>query len=175
MLFLAVEWERKGGDIAVEAARRLNEDGIPTTLVVVGCTPPADQIEPFVDCRGFVDKRTEAGREELSRLLAESHVLIHPARAEAYGLALTEASAFGLPVVAAGVGGITTIVHDGRNGHALAAGSSPAAYAAAVSRIVEDRERMLGFARSSRAEYDARLNWEVAGGAVADRLARLAR
>jgi glycosyltransferase involved in cell wall biosynthesis len=128
-----------------------------------------------VECRGFVDKRTAAGRAELGRLLSESHVLIHPARAEAYGLALTEASAFGVPVVAAAVGGITTIIRDGRNGYALPPDADGAEYAAVVAGVVEDRARMLELARSSRAEYDARLNWEVAGRAVVDRLTRLAR
>jgi hypothetical protein len=170
MLFLAVDWDRKGGDIALDAARRLNDGGVPTTLVVAGCDPPTGQREPFVECRGFVDKRTETGRAELTRLLSESHVLIHPARAEAYGVALTEASAFGLPAVAAGVGGITTIIRDGRNGYTLPPGATGDEYAAVVRGIVEDRESMVSLARSCREEYDGRLNWEVASSAVVEQL-----
>jgi glycosyltransferase involved in cell wall biosynthesis len=173
LLFLAVEWDRKGGDIAVEATRKLNARGIPTKLVVAGCTPPPEQIESFVECRGFIDKRDEAGRAQLRRLLAESHFLIHPARAEAYGIAMTEASAFGLPVVAAGVGGITTIVRPGRNGYTFPAEADGGDYATAVQEIFEDREHMLALAQTSRDEYDVRLNWEVAAAAVADRLGGL--
>ena len=41
LLFLGVDWERKGGALAVEAARILNQRGLPTELVVVGCEPPS--------------------------------------------------------------------------------------------------------------------------------------
>ena len=39
LLLIGVDWARKGAAIAVEAARRLNADGISTTLRVIGCTP----------------------------------------------------------------------------------------------------------------------------------------
>jgi glycosyltransferase involved in cell wall biosynthesis len=176
LLFLAVEWERKGGDIAVEAARWLNALGIPTTLVVVGCTPPAEHArEEFVDCRGFLDKKSAEGTAELRRLLAESHFLIHPARADATPIALAEASGFGLPVVASQVGGIPTIVRDGCNGYTLPSESEGEAYAALVKELFEDRQRMLSLARDTYGEYASRLNWDASGAAVARHLARLVR
>jgi len=174
LLFLAVEWERKGGDIAVEAARWLNDSGIPTTLVVAGCSPPPDQSEPFVQYRGFLDKKTETGQAELRRLLAESHFLIHPARADATPIVLAEASAFGLPVVASSVGGIRTIVRSGRNGYTLSPEADGEVYGALVKDIFEDRTRMRTLARSSHCEYRIRLNWDAAGAAVAQRLEQLA-
>jgi glycosyltransferase involved in cell wall biosynthesis len=173
LLFLAGEWERKGGDIGVEAARWLNDSGIPTTLVVAGCSPPIDQSESFVECRGFLDKRTETGQAELRQLLAESHFLIHPARAEAFGIVLAEANAFGLPIVASSVGGIGTIVRSGRNGYALSPEADGETYGALVKEMFEDRKRMLNLARSSYHEYRSRLNWDVAGAAVLERLEQL--
>jgi glycosyltransferase involved in cell wall biosynthesis len=174
LLFLAVEWERKGGDIAVETARRLNEAGVPTTLVVVGCEPPADAArEPFVECRGFLDKKSVEGNAELRRLLAGSHFLIHPARADATPIALAEASAFALPVLASQAGGIPTIVEDGRNGYTLPNHFDGEQYAALVKELFDDRPRMLRLAHDSYGEYLSRLNWDSSGAAVARALARL--
>jgi hypothetical protein len=175
LLFLAVEWERKGGDVAVEAARSLNAAGIETTLVVVGCEPPHELRRPYVECRGFLDKKTEHGRAELRSLLAESHFLIHPARADATPIALPEASAFGLPVVASAVGGIPTIVRGGRNGYTLDPGSSGADYAVILQELFEDRCRLLSLAQSAHEEYTTRLNWDAAGRAVVSRVAQLLR
>ena len=55
LLFVGMEWERKGGPVAVEAARQLNEAGIPSTLRVVGPMPP-QPLPPFVEPVGFLDK-----------------------------------------------------------------------------------------------------------------------
>ena len=173
LLFLAVEWERKGGDLAIETARLLNERGIPTTLVVVGCTPPDGEAPGFVDLRGFVSKKTDEGRAELRRLLAESNLLIHPARADATPVALPEASAHGLPVLAAAVGGIPTIIRDGVNGYALSAGSAPEAYAALAAVLAGDPGRYRALALSAAAEFRTRLNWTSAGAAVVERVRAL--
>ncbi len=40
LLFIGVDWERKGGALAFEAAKLLNERGIRTVLKVVGCDAP---------------------------------------------------------------------------------------------------------------------------------------
>src|SRR6185369_14573423 len=42
LLFLGVEWERKGGDIALESFRLLNKKGVNAHLHIVGCSPPQD-------------------------------------------------------------------------------------------------------------------------------------
>jgi glycosyltransferase involved in cell wall biosynthesis len=173
LLFLGVDWERKGGKTAVATARSLNESGRPTTLVVVGSEVPERDRAPFVNSRGFIDKTTESGRTELSRLLAETHLLVHPARADATPVALAEANAFGIPVLAADVGGISTIVQEGRNGHLLAAGAGGDAYAEHVRRIMDDHGHYRRFALDAHDVYARRLNWHVAGASVATRLAQL--
>ena len=36
LLFIGVDWKRKGGKIAIEAAQWLNDNGVPTTLHIIG-------------------------------------------------------------------------------------------------------------------------------------------
>ncbi|HEY9659173.1 MAG TPA: hypothetical protein V6C65_12020, partial [Allocoleopsis sp.] len=42
LLFLGVDWHRKGGEKALEVAQLLNQRGIKTELHIVGCTPPLE-------------------------------------------------------------------------------------------------------------------------------------
>jgi D-inositol-3-phosphate glycosyltransferase len=67
-----------------------------------------------------------------------------PSYNESFGLVAVEAQATGTPVVAAAVGGLTTVVRDGRSG-LLVDGHDPADYARAIERVVEHpalRERL---------------------------------
>jgi len=60
LLFLGVDWFRKGGDIALEVARELNQQGLNTKLTVVGCQPITNKPLPtFVKSLGFISKDSQ--------------------------------------------------------------------------------------------------------------------
>jgi glycosyltransferase involved in cell wall biosynthesis len=168
LLFIGVGWERKGGDIAIEVARRMNAAGIVTELSILGSTPP-QSVPDFVKPIGFLDKNTEASRKKFDELFGTSHFLILPARAEAFGVVLCEAGSYGVPALATRVGGIPTIVRDGING-LLFDPEDPESIADAAGKLFSDRQRYQALALSSFNEYDARLNWHVAGKTVTDML-----
>lgn len=47
LLFIGRDWRQKRGDIALEVSKRLNEDGLPSTLTVVGARPTSLLLPPF--------------------------------------------------------------------------------------------------------------------------------
>jgi glycosyltransferase involved in cell wall biosynthesis len=159
LLFLGVDWERKGGALAVEAARILNQRGLPTELFVVGCEPPS--VEDFVRVSGFISKKGTSG--QLQAHLAEAHFLILPSRAECYGVVFAEASAYGVPSLATSVGGVPTAVRHGSNGALFDLSSGPAVYADFVESAMPHYEFL---AQQSVREYHDRLNWSTSGLAV---------
>jgi L-malate glycosyltransferase len=55
-------------------------------------------------------------RDDVRRLLAAADVFILPSRYEGFGLAVVEAMAAGVPVIASRVGGVPEIVRDGTDG-----------------------------------------------------------
>jgi glycosyltransferase involved in cell wall biosynthesis len=78
--------------------------------------------------------------EELPACYAAADLMVWPARREAYGLAMLEAQAAGLPVVAGREGGVAEVVRDGVTG-ILSAPRDPAAFAAAVGQLLPDQAR----------------------------------
>jgi D-inositol-3-phosphate glycosyltransferase len=71
----------------------------------------------------------------LSTYYRAADVCLVPSRSESFGLVALEAGACGIPVVAAAVGGLRSIVEHGRTGF-LVDGGDPAYFAAYVDEIL---------------------------------------
>jgi glycosyltransferase involved in cell wall biosynthesis len=164
LLFLGLDWRRKGGDIAVEVARQLIRMGIKAELHVVGPEiEELNQLPDFVIPHGRIGKTTAAGREKLESLLADSHFLLLPTRAECYGVVFAEACSYGVPSVTTNVGGVGTAIKNGVNGWAFDLESDPSEYASYIFGLMSDYSRYKELALSSYNEYLLRLNWGAAG------------
>jgi glycosyltransferase involved in cell wall biosynthesis len=167
LLFLGKHWHRKGGDIVFNVAKALHQAGQSVELNFVGCYPPENvSIPDYIKCHGFISKRTPEGVEKISRLLRESHFLFVPSRAEAYGIVFCEANAFGLPCLTSYTGGISTVVKDNVNGMTFALDASPERHCDYIMNLMNDYSRYEDLALSAFNEYQTRLNWRTAVGAV---------
>ena len=92
--------------------------------------------------------------EAIAGFHAAADLFVWPAINEAYGMALLEAEAAGLPVVAGRVGGVPEIVADGETG-LLVPGGDATAFADATARLLHDaplRRRLGGAAAARTAE-----------------------
>jgi len=173
LLFVGVDWERKGGDIAVAVADKLNERGIKTELTVVGCLPPKTRVNDHIKIQGFISKQSKDGRERLDQLYLENHFLILPTRAECFGVVFCEASSFGVPSISCATGGVPTAVRNGRNGQLFALDAEVDQYVEYIANLWEDYDQYKSLAASSLAEYQERLNWGVAGLRIRNQLEAL--
>jgi glycosyltransferase involved in cell wall biosynthesis len=162
LLFLGVNWQRKGGAHALAVAELLNRRGLRTELHVAGCSPPPDA-PGFVIRHGFLSKQSEQGRGLLERLFSEAHFLILPSRADCVPVVLAEASSFGLPSLTTNVGGISTAIREGKNGFTFGLEEGPRAYCDLIERLMSSRNEYRQLAVSSFNEYLERLNWRSAG------------
>jgi glycosyltransferase involved in cell wall biosynthesis len=167
LLFLGVDWERKGGPMACEVVRQLNEGGLPTSLTVVGCRPPMPlEFTDFVDIVGPISKATAEGRRRLRELLAASHFLIMPSRADCTPVVFSEANAFAVPCLTSEVGGIPSVVLNGINGYRFPFENEAAAYAGQIDALMRRYGDYRALATSAHAQYRDRLNWRAAGATV---------
>jgi len=163
-LFIGVDWERKGGPIAMATVRRLNAIGIPSHLTVIGCSPAiASGDRDFATSLGFLSKKVPADAERIHAALRQSHFLLLPTTAECFGLVFAEASAFALPSIAQAVGGVPTAVKDGVTGRLLPPGSGAGAYVDALMPLIHDSEAYRRMSMAAYHDHATRLNWQVAG------------
>jgi len=160
LLFLGKDWQRKGGEIALEVARWLNSASLPTEITFVGGEPlPKGPLPSFAHYAGYLDKGAAADVARLSGLLRESHFLILPSRAESFGIVFCEANSFGVPALASDVDGIPSAITNGLNGQMFPRAATPEDYGRFVRELFADYERYRALALASFDEYTRRLNW----------------
>lgn len=106
---------RKGADLFIAAIRRLRGEGQRVEAVLVGDPSYAELAgEPGFEVLPWID------RERLYReVFPRADALVHPARAEGFGLVVVEAMSFALPVVVSDHGALPDLVHDGLTGHVV--------------------------------------------------------
>jgi D-inositol-3-phosphate glycosyltransferase len=97
-------------------------------------------------------------RAELALWDAAASVVAVPSYNESFGLVAAEAQAAGTPVVAAAVGGLTTVVADGVSGVLLDT-HDPGAWAHAIGRVLLDDGLRARLAAGARARAGA-FSWE---------------
>jgi glycosyltransferase involved in cell wall biosynthesis len=173
LLFVGIEWARKGGDIVVEVARRLNAAGLPTEVLVVGCDPPNQPLPEFVRAFGYISRASKDGKARLNELFKTSHFLFMPSRAEAFGLVFAEANAFALPSLATEVGGIPEIVRSGVNGATFPLSANPDLYCDFLENCFFNWNQYEQLALSAMAEFHTRLNNQAAAASIINTLQQL--
>jgi glycosyltransferase involved in cell wall biosynthesis len=163
LLFIGVDWRRKGADIAVAVAGELNAAGLATELHVVGTGPPEGRTMPaYVSLEGYIDTSTPGGRRRLSELLVKSHFLIVPTRTECFGIVFAEAASFAVPSLATRTGGTPSAVADGVSGKLFSLQAGSREYRDYVLHHFADRAAYERLALSAFSHYETRLNWDVA-------------
>jgi D-inositol-3-phosphate glycosyltransferase len=174
LLFVGRIQELKGLDVAVATLAELDDPR--AELVAVGGPSGREgrnELERVRDLAAdlgvlprvrFVEPQPH---HLLSTWYRAADVILMPSRSESFGLVALEAAACGRPVVAAAVGGLRTIVADGRTGF-LVEGRDPRDYATAVDSLLRDSElaSAMGAAAARRA---AGFTWST----TAARLRRL--
>lgn len=133
----------KGMDVLLEASALLAQRGVDHRLQVVGAQQPgrrdyAEELQRLCAARGLADVVEFVGHvDDPAPLLQGATVYVQPSRAEGFGLAVLEAMAAGVPVVATAVGGLLDLVEDGVTGIQVAPGD-PAALADALEQVLGD-------------------------------------
>jgi glycosyltransferase involved in cell wall biosynthesis len=176
IVFLGVDWERKGGAIALEAFRLFRKENSTATMWIIGCVPPVEiGPEEGIEVIPFLDKNKAAEMERLHQILLETDFLLLPTRAECAGIVFCEAAAYGIPSISTNTGGVATYVRDGINGYALPVEAGESEYANMMNSIWKDQQEYVRLKQQSRVLFEQELNWDAWGNAfkkIADRLIR---
>ncbi len=161
----------KGLDKFTETMRLLRERGAPHKVLVIGEGPARKWFEDNLGEEAcFIGFRSGAA---LGQALASADLLFNPSITETFGNVTLEAMASGLPVVAAGATGTTSLVQDGVSGTLIVPeGDVSPAYADAIARYIADPG--LRAQHGAAGEQRSRdFSWDAINQAVADVYLRL--
>jgi glycosyltransferase involved in cell wall biosynthesis len=131
----------KGVDLFLRAAAQVAGIISYAKFVVVGDGPDRNKLEALIDhlrLRPFVSM---LGRQnDMPAQYASFDLLVSSSRKEGLSIAILEAMASGLPLVATAVGDVLNVVRDGETGILLPTGD-PGALASAIVDLLRDREK----------------------------------
>ncbi len=162
---------QKGHRYLIEAMADVASDLPDLHLLLVGDGELRSAIEAEVRERGLGDRVSFLGtRRDVDEILAASDVFVLASLWEGLPLALVEAMASGLPVIATEVSGTRQVVVDGTSGLLVPPGD-PASLASAIHWVEADPEAAARLASEGRARVTAMFTAE----AQAERLATLFR
>lgn len=106
--------------------------------------------------------------DDLSSLYAQSDLLVSSSRYEGFGMAIAEALAYGLPIVAARGGAVGDVVP--ADAGILVPADDPVALAAALRGVMESREGREALAAGARAAGERLIGWNETASLIAGAL-----
>jgi glycosyltransferase involved in cell wall biosynthesis len=161
LLFLAVDWDRKGGSIAFDVLKYLiYTHGVQAKLIVCGCVPPPHIAHPNMEVIPFLDKNKKEDYDRFVDIMSSAHFLLVPTRADCSLLVGCEANAYGVPAITTETGGVPEIVKDGINGYCLPYSAPGSTYAALINELYINEEKYQQLIASSRQRFEEHLNWQ---------------
>ncbi len=152
IIFVGLDWQRKGGPALLEAFGRLRGRHPTATLTIVGARPRLKGWGPVVRVLGPMPP------EAVSRRLAAASIFCMPSYREPFGLAYLEAMQAGLPVVAWRLGATPDFVLDGRTGYTVPCGDLDA-LTDRLDRLLADPDACARMGRRGRALVQRAYTW----------------
>ncbi|WP_034620887.1 glycosyltransferase [Cellulomonas sp. URHE0023] len=157
----------KAPDVLVSALGVLKATGRPVPLLVIlggpsGRTTAVRELLALASMTGVADDvivHPPADRDTLARWYHAADVVAMPSRSESFGLVAAEAQASGIPVVAACVGGLRTIVDHDVSGR-LVRGHDPAVWADVLSEVLASEALRSTYAVGARRVAE-RFGWST--------------
>lgn len=158
----------KGVDTVIRALPAIVEQAADVRYAVAGSGPERERLEKLAHKTGVAERvrfLSEVSERDLPALYNLATLYVGASRraerigVEGFGLALVEASACGLPVVAGNSGGVPDAVRDGETGFLVPA-EDPAAFAAAICRLLGDPDLVGRMGAAGRRAVETYFNWD---------------
>jgi alpha-maltose-1-phosphate synthase len=159
ILFIGRDFERKGGQVLLEAFDLVRNRIAGATLSIVG--PARDFEVPGVTGYGKI-----RDRRELTNLYRRARVFCLPSLYEPYGLVLIEAMAHGIPCIGSAVQSIPEILEEGRAGLLVSPGNA-GELAEGLIRLLTDDELAGSLAARGPRRVAESLTWDHVAARIA--------
>ena len=161
ILFVGVDWERKGGPELIKAFGQVLKVYPDAQLTIVGCTPNLNISN--INIVGCVKQ------EDVTSYYEKASVFCLPSRLDPSPNVVLEASAHALPVVATDVGGTPDRVLNGETGYLVKPGDV-GQLAEILIKLIGDAKKCQDMGEKGRHFVLERYNWEKVGAEITKRI-----
>lgn len=157
ILFVGIDWLRKGGPLLIEAFEHILKTFPDAQLTIVGAEPELDN--PRIQVVGNIPI------DQVHNHYKKASIFCLPTLFEPFGIAFVEALSHSLPIIATNIGAVPDFVIDGKNGY-LIHPNDVESLVKALLKLLEDPEKCQAFGAQGRLLAEARYNWHSVGKAI---------
>jgi glycosyltransferase involved in cell wall biosynthesis len=157
ILFVGIEFERKGGPTLVRAFKEVKKEIKDAKMVIIGSKPPINDKDIIV--KGYIS------RNELLQLYKDASVFAMPSICEPFGIAFLEAMAYKTPCIGSTADAMPEIIEDGGTGFLV----SPNDYKQLADKLIlllENEHLMKRMGEEGRKRVEKHFTWDL----VVDRM-----
>ncbi|MEZ4731083.1 MAG: glycosyltransferase family 4 protein [Caldilineaceae bacterium] len=151
IIFVGVEWERKGGPELAKAFALVRQTHPDANLIVVGCTP---QIS-LPNCR-IVGK---VPVQSIRQYYDQASIFCLPTRREPFGFVFVEAMLEKLPVVATRIGAVPDLISEGETGCIVEPGDVQG-LATVLTKLLGDPTRCQAMGEAGHRRAKEEFSWD---------------
>jgi glycosyltransferase involved in cell wall biosynthesis len=152
ILFVGIDWERKGGPDLLKAFEIVQQAHPDATLTIVGCTP-----EVSISNVAVVGK---IPLEEVGYYYEKASIFCLPTTNEPAGVVFIEAMSYHIPLVGTNIGAVPDFITQGCNGYMVNVGD-PQALAESLIRLLDDPARCQTMGEAGYQLTISRYNWDT--------------
>lgn len=167
ILFIGIDFERKGGSILIDAFLRVKKEVPDARLIIAGSTLTG--LPDGVECLGYISKNTPEGLRRLKQAYVDANVFVMPSLYEPYGVVFLEAMAHGLPCIGADNCAMPEIIDHGKTGFLVPPGDSKC-LADKIVEILKDPFLAKTMGYEGRKKFINNLTWDHVAKRVVDTL-----
>lgn len=168
ILFIGIEWERKGGPIILEAFRKVRAAMPDASLVIMGCEPELD--EPGVEVLGRIPKTTQDGLHRILVEYSRASIFCIMSHYEPFGIVMLEAQECAVPCVAPDRFAFKETVRHGETGM-LVPEYDPDLLARTFLDLLSDPARLEQMGQAAQRWVAERWTWDCTAKRIRDRVA----
>ncbi len=157
ILFVGIDWERKGGPELLKAFELVLAKYPAAKLTIVGCSPEVRL--PNCETVGKIPS------SEVGRYFQQASIFCLPTKNEPFGVAFIDALYYRLPIVGTNLGAIPDFVKPGENGYLVEPGEVEG-LARALEDLLDDPQKCREFGERGYALAQANYSWESGAGKI---------
>lgn len=171
LLFISLNFEKKGGFIAVDAFKLLKAKYPNLTLTIIGQKPPAGILAiEGINYAGFLNKNKAEHLDIFIKVLSKSFMLIHPTVMDTMGAVIIEAGYYGCPAIAPRSFGIPELIKENETGYLVNTPFKSEDFADTISKLFDNQSLYLKMRKSVREHTINTLSWNAIGKVMSQRI-----